>query len=930
MEKIYSRKGKQRKIESIVLIIYCVYNIGISVNLTNNDWGDWVIFIVNAGWLLSLLVYVGKYRSYRFRAFFTALMLQVGMIFYAMQVPNLFPELVNIIAITVFLGVYGIPDIIAMTSGSVTFLICYHLLVLEEFYTMDARDLSRMLQWVTSVYLAQFIMYYLVKQQLKAREEQQAIIEKLEAAEESKDDFLANVSHEIRTPINTICGMCEVVLQEKLPKSVREDIFSIQTAGKNLLSVVSDVLDFSELQSGKIELAEVNYNITSTVNDVICMTMARKCEKQIELIVDCSADFPCGLYGDEQKIRRVIINLVNNAIKFTDEGCVSIRFSYRKTDYGINLMIKVKDTGIGMKEESIEKLFTRYNQVDTKRNRQEGGIGLGIAISQAIVEKMGGFITVKSELGKGSEMTVVIPQTVVDENPIVSIKEPERINVAVYINMEQFRNVEVRDEYTSSIRSMIHQLDVKCQLCHRFAELKRKVEREIFTHVFISVWEYEEDKAYFDALAFQVKVVVILDRGDEKKVQNPDILRIYKPFFVLPIVSLINNGQSEQEREDKHYFYGGFIAPEVHILVVDDNVMNLRVIEGLLQPYQIKVSTATSGREALEKIETKAYDFVFMDHMMPEMDGIETLHYIRKKNGKYFKSVPVIALTANAIAGMREEFLREGFQDFIAKPIELSVLERVLKRNIPEQKIIRLNGSVRKIEKEEHLPKEETTLKIGDLDVQKGLTYCGGLENYIEVLKIHCRDGVNNKEKIDQCYREKDWKNYVILVHALKSSMLSIGAVPLSEMARELERAGKAGHEAFILEHHEAMLTEYERVLSMLQKEERINTPVMDEKEKEVSVEAASVQKADEQTEGGEEELSEAEFDKMLEEMEEAAYALNEEAMLVILEKMQQYRYHGYPLKEELEPVKKKIDMSDFISATEAVKKLKAKEKGVR
>ena len=924
MEKEYDREVKQRIIESIVIMIYCIYVIGTAVNIINNDWQKWVIFIISGGWLLSLIFFVIRYRSYRFRAFFTALALQTGMIFYTMQVADLYLEMVNIIAITVFLGLYGIPDIVALTSGSATFLFCYHMLVLNEYYSLDAGTLPRMIQWIASIYLTDFVLYYLVRQQLKTNEEHQAIIEKLEAAEQSKDDFLANVSHEIRTPINTICGMCEIVLKEELPKSIREDLFHIQTAGKNLLSVVSDVLDFSELQSGKIELAEVTYNITSTIHDVINMTLARKKEKQLELIVDCNADFPCGLFGDEQKIRRVILNLVNNAIKFTNEGCVSISFSYRKTEYGINLMIKVKDTGIGMNEESVEKIFTRYNQVDTKRNRQEGGIGLGIAISQAIVEKMGGFIAVKSELNQGSEMRIVIPQKVVDENPIITVKDPERLNGAIYVDIEQFSGTEIRDEYMASIKHMIQQIGVRCQLYHKLDELKKRAEYEIFTHVFVGLSGYNEDRAYFDELALHTKVILILEREEEETVQNDNLLRIYKPFYVLPIVLLLNEEQSIQGADGTNYFHGGFIAPEVHILVVDDNIMNLKVIEGLLRPYQIKVTKATSGREALDKIETQQYDFVFMDHMMPEMDGIETLHRIRKKNGKYYKNVPVIALTANAIAGMRETFIKEGFQDFIAKPVEISVLERVLRRNIVPQKLIHL-GSGAKMISMPGVKEENREFSVGDLDVQKGLTYCGGMENYMEILKIHCRDGRNNKEKIERFYQEKDWKNYTILVHALKSSMLSIGAVPLSGMAKELEHAGKEQDEGFILHHHEAMMKEYERVLVMLEGDERIHTV-----EEETVPETTDTEKVKEQETGGPPEtLTEEEFNKMAEELENAAYALDGEMMLVVLEKMQQYQYHGHVLKKELEPLKNKIDMSDFISAAEAVRKIGTEEKGM-
>ena len=485
---------------------------------------------------------------------------------------------------------------------------------------------------------------------------------------------MANMSHEIRTPINTVCGMSEMILREEISDTVRKDVFDIQTAGRNILSVVSDILDFSELESGNMELIEEPYNITSTINDIMNMTIAKKNKKNIEIIVDCDANIPSGLVGDEQKIRRAIMNIVDNAIKFTNEGGVVITVYARKEEYGTNLCVNVKDTGIGMNEETIEKLFTSFNQVDTKRNRQEGGIGLGLAISKAIVTKMGGFITVKSTLEKGSEVQLVIPQKVLEEKPIVSLNDADKIHVAAYIDTEKYDFATVREGYRNSIQHMVEQLGVSFRWCKNLSELKRRVEKENFSHVFISWEEYCEDQQYFEELSYRQKVILVHDREHQEYTPG-QMLYIYKPFYVLSVASLLFNGESIiQSMDGSHYQNRRFIAPRASVLVVDDNVMNLRVVEGLLRPYKIKVFVAGSGKEALQKIESMEFDFVFMDHMMPEMDGVETLHRIRQKPGQYFKNVPIVALTANAIGGAREMFLSEGFADFVSKPIEISVL----------------------------------------------------------------------------------------------------------------------------------------------------------------------------------------------------------------------------------------------------------------
>lgn len=892
---------KERKYEIIVLLIYSLYDISMVLAAWRNRCDEWIPVVLAVEAILSWIVFLAKYKTYRFRAIFTTAMMQGSIILYAIYVGEYLFACAVFMVFVIIVGLYRITASIYITVGVLTFLVFYHMakgtFVFASFYVG-----GRYLLLTISVYFVEFVMYYMVKKQNESNVSQSKIIEELKAAERSKDNFLANVSHEIRTPINTICGMSEVVLHKELPETIVNDIFHIQTAGRNLMSVVSDILDFSEMQSGKMEIVEETYNITSTINDIINMTMARKCEKHIELIVDCDAGIPCGLVGDEQKIRRVIMNLVNNAIKFTDDGCVSIIITYRKEEYGINLAVTVRDTGIGMKEESLEKVFAKFNQVDVSSSRQEGGIGLGLSISQAIIHKMNGVIKIKSQLEKGSEIQFVIPQKVVDESPIIHVNHRESISALVYINMEQFEMSEIRDEYASNIRHLVQQLNVKCHVCRNLAELKRRAAREQSSHVFIGLEEYQEDRVYFDEMSLLTKLIIIIDRPDEKYIKNKNIIRIYKPFYILPIVLVLNSKTGV--RGGEHMVrQGHFVAPEAHILVVDDNLMNIRVIEGILQNYQIRVTVAESGKEALEKIETKEYDFVFMDHMMPVMDGVETLHKIRCKPGKYFTEVPVIALTANAIAGTREMFLAEGFTDFLPKPVETSVLERVLKRNLPENKIIPLQENEEERKKQPEM--EEKELIIGDLNVEKGLLYCGGRDRYLSILKAYRQEGEDHISRIEQLYKENDWKNYTIEVHGVKSSMLSIGAEHLSELAAKLEKAGKAGNVDIIRNSHGEMIDEYRRLIKELQEisllQENENTG---ETEENLPV------------------LEDSEFEQMTASLENAMYVLDGGRMREILAELQKYQYHGVPLAKSLEQIQKKVEMSDYMSAVEAVQRL--------
>ncbi len=904
----------QAGIERFLLLFYFICNAVITVVTVRFGWPVWVALLTDMGWCLGLVLYCAKVRTYTFRAYVTTCLMQMGVILWSVYAGSFSMTAPVLSVMAVMLVFYGISELLYVLFGVTVFLGLYHILIQK---TEDLASGEKILQTaleIVSVFFIEYIVYILNRMRMEGVARQKETIDSLREAERSKDDFMANVSHEIRTPINTICGMSEIVLREELSDQVRADVFSIQTAGRSLQSIVSDVLDFTEMQTGKMELVEETYNITSTINDVINMSMARKNEKEIDLIVDCDADLPGGLVGDEQKIRRVIMNLVNNALKFTVEGCVTIVIGFRKTDYGINLIVQVRDTGIGMKKESLEKLFNSFNQVDTKRNRQKTGIGLGLAISQALVERMGGFITVSSEFGRGSEVQFVIPQKVADASPIAAVKDRERVNVAIYVDMERYDRPEVREAYGQVIFHMISQLRVRCHVCQNLSELKRRAERETFTHVFISIEEYEEDRDYFDRMSQTVRVVAVIERFNDVRVLNPRIQKLYKPFFILPIVMALNDERMVQGIDASYDYQGRFTAPDAAVLIVDDNLMNIRVLEGLLQPYRIRADIATGGAEALEKIEGMGYDLVFMDHMMPEMDGVETLQRIRRKQGSYFKKLPVVAVTANAVGGMREVFLNEGFQDFIAKPIEISVLERVLRRVLPQEKLIPVKEET-KTEKQEREPAADrdtarparrTDLPADVFDEQKGLAYCGTLKDYIEILRLIRSNGPADRRRIEDLYQAGDWKEYATLVHALKSTMLSVGVAKLSAMAKELELAGKREDEGFIRAHHEELMREYRRVLDLLNESQAVGR-------KEQRAEAA----------GDTEELEEGELDKLAMAFEDAAYAFDKAKMEELAGRLSRCSFHGRPLAEAMEPVARKLQMSDYLSAAEAVLRLK-------
>lgn len=942
MEFFNQGKQNQRQVERFVLIFFSIYAINLSVSSIQNGWSLWIPWVIEGTSVAAWVSFLINYRHYRTRAAFTAVMIQLAVILYAAHVEDLLTVVPIFMFLTMLVAFFGITRLLWIVLASGLFIVFYHSVIAGTFVAAEPETYYHLLPQLGNLLCMGIVFYVWLKHRDEANAKMSNIIEALMEAEHSKDDFLTNVSHEIRTPVNTICGMSEMALREHELEKIRDEVFDIRDAGRNLVSLVNDILDFSQLQQGTMDLEEEAYNITSTINDVINMAMARKGDKDIELIMDCAVDIPSGLLGDEKKIRRVIMNLVDNAIKFTNEGGVNIVINTRRENYGVNLCVTVHDTGIGIEEEDTEKLFQSFSQMDTRRNRQVGGIGLGLAISRALVTRMGGTITVQSRPGKGSTFRFVLPQKVLQEEPIGHVVNREKLNIATYYDMGQYDVMEIRDAYTRLIMHMVQQLQVRCHVCRNLAELKRRESLEPFTHIFISMEEYQEDEAYFDSLSRQARVIIVLDRPREKDLSNPYIIRLYKPFFILPVLSILNGGMGSGGGRQM-VRQGKFIAPGVHVLVVDDNQMNIRVVEGLLKEYQIAVSYVTSGREALELIENMSYDFVFMDHMMPEMDGVETLHRIREKVGHYYQVVPIIALTANAAPGSREMFLAEGFDDFLAKPVEVSVLERVLKRNLPEEKLIYLNDvemkAVRTNEPSDKDAAVETAegssdpdeLVVGDLDVEQGLLYCGGRKKYMDVLAACHEEGEGSRQLLEDLYEKEDWENYTIKVHALKSTMRSIGAMPLAEKAKALEKAGKREDITFIRKNHEDMLTEHRRVMEELEQ-----CPLLPSLQPEKDpVQPENRTESEEQThEGGRgsdetdlPEIDEAAFDEWMADLEDAMYAFDEEQMLAILSNMQRYQYCHAPLHDELEPVRKKVERSDYMSAVDAVSQIRDRRK---
>lgn len=551
---------------------------------------------------------------------------------------------------------------------------------------------------------------YIREQAKREREAKEVAIN----ASKAKSNFLANMSHEIRTPINAVLGMNEMILRETLRDDIRTYSLNIKNAGKALLALVNDVLDFSKIESGKIELVQDTYDLSSMLMDLIS-TISERIEKNgLEFKLNINKEIPSKLFGDSAKLKQCILNLLTNAVKYTQKGAVTFTVDYREIPYSdgkkIALQVKITDTGIGIKEEDLEKLFLPFERIEENRNRTVEGTGLGLNIVQRILEVMDSKLEVKSEYGSGSTFSFSVVQDVVALIPLGDIMK----------------------KYKEKVLSM---------------------------------------EGYKETL----------------------------------------------------------FAPDARILFIDDTVMNLEVVKGLLKKTLIKIDAVLSGQEGLELVRQNEYDIIFIDHRMPIMDGLETLDSMKSMKDNKSAGKPCIALTANAISGAREMYLQAGFTDYLSKPVSPDKLEEMIREYLPAEKLresldglgqsdegsaaadaLGMSTSDRGEQIKNPLP------EVDGIDLNLARTYCGSDELMLKMFALFHSSAAKGADEIESLWKKGDLAAYRVKVHALKSSARTIGANKLSQMALALEMAAADSNMETINSDTPALLEQYKSLADSL------------------------------------------------------------------------------------------------------------------
>jgi|GEM_PF-975946 len=509
-----------------------------------------------------------------------------------------------------------------------------------------------------------------------SKEEAEHAKEEAEYANQAKSHFLANMSHEIRTPINAVLGMNEMVLRESDDKDILLYSEKIKTAGNTLLGIVNDILDFSKIEAGKMEIIPVDYDLSSVINDLVSMIQTRAEDRGLLLRLDFDETMPKYLHGDEVRVKQIITNILTNAVKYTEKGSVTFHIGCERIPEepeNVYLDVSVKDTGIGIKPEDMEKLFSEFERIEEKRNRNIEGTGLGMNITKSLLEMMGSRLTVESVYGEGSTFSFRLKQSVVKWDAL--------------------------GDYEAAYRASLE---------------SRKRYKEKFT------------------------------------------------------------------------------APDALVLVVDDTPMNLEVFKSLLKRTGVQIDTAASGDEGLTLAHDRKYDIIFLDHMMPEKDGIETLHELRAEAENPNLQTPTVCLTANAISGAREQYLAVGFDDYLTKPIDADKLEEMLMQYLPKEKLHEPeDGGTDAEPSSPGLP--DWLREIDGLNAEQGLSHCGSEETYLDTVTIYAKSAPDSADEIESLWNAGDLANTTVKVHAIKSLSRAIGAEGIGALAEKLELAGKAG-----------------------------------------------------------------------------------------------------------------------------------------
>lgn len=805
----------------MLLIGYTILAVILIVESFLMGWEKWALIPITVGMVFSWIFHIRQLLSTNARLWFYAILMMFSFFFYGIHQTSTFDLAVVMSGIMVLYTLTGKKALINFAVItyylSMGYAITVMILTGEQF---DSLVISRTVMHCLIIFLIGWFSKAIIDKWTQVLDKSKDEIVMLTDATNRLNDFLANVSHELRTPVNAVIGLSGICIDKEEKDDIRRDMISVRNAGRKVAEQIGDILDYSEIDRKNIVVNCEDYMLSSILNDLVTEIREYK-SKDVELIIDVDPAIPSVMNSDATKIKKILRALISNGLKYTHDGGVYVRISCEDQDYGVNLSIEVTDTGIGMSEEELERVYERFYQVDSGRARLGGGLGLGLSIVSGFVSLLGGFMIIKSKPDVGTTVHVSLPQTVVDASSCMSVNNPDKLCLGAFLHFEKYENPVVREYYNSMVLNIVNGLGIQMHRVDNTDNLKRLKESLHMTHLFVGEEEYCSDIELMEELAKEMIVVVVANQDFTLPAKsNARIME--KPFYCFPVTAILNTDINTRIKEGGKLRLNG-----VRALVVDDEPMNLVVGKSIFKRYGMVVSTATSGPESIDICREKQFDIIFMDHMMGGMDGVEAMKKIRGDVTGLDNNVPIVALTANAMSSAKQMFLSEGFDGFVSKPIEIEELERVLKQVLPKSLLSfefeDEDGNSYIGEEEEESEAQEVIIKEpekktlaeklegSNIDVEAGLKYCLGDEEFYNTLLIQFANEASEKiPALMNFYEQKDWGNYEIIVHALKSTSKMIGAMDLSEEALKLEKAAKEKKENYIFDNHDHVMSVYE------------------------------------------------------------------------------------------------------------------------
>lgn len=653
-----------------------------------------------------------------------------------------------------------------------------------------------------------FMNVYQAKIQLSIKKNVAQSRLSIENARQSKSKFLANMTHEIRTPMNAIVGMTELILKEDLDAMAREETEIIRDASAELLTLINNILTYSKLDSGKLELLPTKYRFDKLLNEIIQTVSGDLQGKNVELQVSLSRDIPINLYGDDIRIKQIFLYLLFSSVKHSEEGRILLEVKGKRNqeEQSVTFQCRIADTGPGLSQMDIDAIFGAYESYDSRQGSNMKGLGLELSICRELLQLMGGELDIKSIVGIGMETTFKFTNYIVDDIPIVRIPEGEERHVLVYVSNVLKENM---------WRNLMDSMNIRCEYVYGNSVFEMKVQEKRYSHIFISDTEYQGLKQIIEKYECEDYTYVVTDyRHVFKDFNNCKIIR--KPLSCLNLGEVFNGSWSQDDyqapadRENIEF-------PKARILLVDDNMVNLKVTAGLLENFKIKPDMAQSGEACLKMLKKGKYHMVLLDQMMPEMDGIQTLHEIRNIPGSYYRNIPVLCMTADFGTDVQERLIKEGFQDYIAKPIKSYYMERFLREYLPKElQVIGVKNVAEEVQSAQ--TSEETIFAVSEMSLslnpEQGISTVGGsAEVYAAILNTYYREGLDKLEQIPKQWEEGDISLFTTNVHSVKGSSASVGAVGISALFKALEMAGKSDDRVFIEENLQDTLDKFSVLL---------------------------------------------------------------------------------------------------------------------